>query len=456
MISYLQSRRKLPLEIQSDVQGERKKKKEGLHGRRNQEIDPRTQSRRNGSPRTKMRRMDCRGRRLTFNRTFSRQVVFEKVLTLPALEKTPFRIRSTVVPSDRTLLNFDMTSGRPLREKKNYTSDAYYGQYGAYFSVVLENLFDLSQPAHIQDVGEICPLCLTGSTHETTVLSGHTETFNVSQVLCQKISVTAGDEIHQILGICAQAFERLESGLRGDGHAWSLDDRRQGTLAAERVKHENVEKHDFSERTHIVIEEEQPLVRLEVAAFQFTLLHKWSLPGHDVFETHLLQKHLDQVRTPRMTGVEVDDLVHLVVPLSFLLWAHGEATVDCSGDITETPWVDLESLRHVVRNAHEFGEDERTLLGLFLGNNELHRCGIHTITERGDEGEVGDGQEGVEFVLFYRLVVMVDGNEVQRTVLSVDVSDELGYLTLQFWRVCQGRRSDLDKDDLSNPLWIIL
>ena len=276
------------------------------------------------------------------------------------------------------------------------------------------------------------------------------------QVLCQEVSVTAGDNIHQVLGVCAQAFECLESGLGGDCHAWSLDDRRQGTLAAERVKHENLAKRNSPNGTHIVIEKEQPLLRFEVVVFQSVLLHKWCLPGHDVFEAHLLQKHLDQVRTPRMTGVEIHDLVHLVVPLGFLLWVHREAAVDSSGDIAKTPRVDLEGLRHVVRNAHELGEDEWALLCIFLGNDEFHRCGVHTITERGDEGKVSDGQQGVELVLFNRLMVMVDGNEVQRAVLSVDVSDEFRYLTLQFRRVCQGGRSDLDKDDLPNPLWIIL
>lgn len=131
-----------------------------------------------------------------------------------------------------------------------------------------------------------------------------------------------------------------------------------------------------------------------------------------------------------MTSVEIDDLVHVVMPLSFFLWAHRETLVDCGGDITETPWVDLESLRHVVRNAHKFGEDKWALLGPFLGDNELHGRGIHTITERGDEGKVSDGQKGVKLVFFDRLVVMVDGNEVQRTELSVDVSDKLGDLTL--------------------------
>lgn len=78
--------------------------------------------------------------------------------------------------------------------------------------------------------------------------------------------------------------------------------------------------------------------------------------------------------------------------LGLLLGAHGETAVDCGGDVTKTPWVDLKGLRHVVGNAHEFGEDEWTLLGPFLGNDELHRCGVHTITERGDEGKVSGGQ----------------------------------------------------------------
>lgn len=165
--------------------------------------------------------------------------------------------------------------------------------------------------------------------------------------------------------------------------------------------------------TYVVIEEEEPLLRFEVAVFQSILLHEWRLPGHDVFVTHLFEEHLDQVGTPRVTCVEVDDLVHLIVSLSLLLGAHRETAVDCGGDVTKTPWVDLESLGHVVGNTHKFGEDEWALLGPFLGNDELHRCGIHAVTERGDEGEISGGQEGVEFIPADRLVVMVDGNEVQ-------------------------------------------
>ena len=204
--------------------------------------------------------------------------------------------------------------------------------------------------------------------------------------------------------------------------------------------------------THIVVEEEQSLLRLEIPILQPVLLHERSLPGHDVLETHLLKEHIDQVRSPRVTGVDVHDLVHLVVPLSLLLCGHRESAVDRVGDVTKVPWVDLKSLRHVVRNTHEFGEDEWALLGPFLSDDELHRCGVHTVTKGGDEGEISDGQEGVELVLLDGLVIMVDGNEVQRTILSVDVSDELGHLTLQFWRIRQGGRGDLDEDYLSDPL----
>lgn len=61
----------------------------------------------------------CLSKRPTFDRTFSREVVFKQILALSALEETPFRIRSAVMPSDRTLLDLDMASGCPLgRERK--------------------------------------------------------------------------------------------------------------------------------------------------------------------------------------------------------------------------------------------------------------------------------------------------------------------------------------------------
>lgn len=87
------------------------------------------------------------------------------------------------------------------------------GENSTDFGVVLEDLFNLAQPTHVQHIGKIGPLGFTGSTHETAVLSGHAESFDVSQVLCQEVSVPAGDDVDQILGVCAQLRERLKSGL---------------------------------------------------------------------------------------------------------------------------------------------------------------------------------------------------------------------------------------------------
>ena len=52
--------------------------------------------------------------------------------------------------------------------------------------------------------------------------------------------------------------------------------------------------------------------------------------------------------------------------------------------------------------------------------------------------------------------LVVDGDEVQRTELSVDVRDKLRHLTFELRRVGQRRRRNLDKDDIPNPLRVIL
>lgn len=49
----------------------------------------------------------------------------------------------------------------------------------------------------------------------------------------------------------------------------------------------------------------------------------------------------------------------------------------------------------------------------------------------------------------------MDGDEVQRAILSIDVRDELGHLSLELGRVGQRRRGHLDQDHIANPLRII-
>ena len=53
-------------------------------------------------------------------------------------------------------------------------------------------------------------------------------------------------------------------------------------------------------------------------------------------------------------------------------------------------------------------------------------------------------------------VLVMHRDEVQRTVLAVDVRNEFRNLTLELGRVCQRGRSDLDKDNVPNPLWVIV
>ena len=53
-------------------------------------------------------------------------------------------------------------------------------------------------------------------------------------------------------------------------------------------------------------------------------------------------------------------------------------------------------------------------------------------------------------------ILMMNGDEIQRAVLSVNVRDELRNLTLQLGRVGKSRGCDLDEDNMADPLGIIL
>ena len=48
------------------------------------------------------------------------------------------------------------------------------------------------------------------------------------------------------------------------------------------------------------------------------------------------------------------------------------------------------------------------------------------------------------------------GNEIERTVLSIDVGHKFGDLTLELGRVGQGGGRHLDQDNVANPLRVVL
>lgn len=72
----------------------------------------------------------------------------------------------------------------------------------------------------------------------------------------------------------------------------------------------------------------------------------------------------------------------------------------------QIPWIDLQSLRHMLADAHEFTDNAWALLRFFLRDNKLHRRGVHPITERRDNSQVSYREQGVELVLFQGLVAM--------------------------------------------------
>lgn len=60
------------------------------------------------------------------------------------------------------------------------------------------------------------------------------------------------------------------------------------------------------------------------------------------------------------------------------------------------------------------------------------------------------------YISFDSLMEMLDGLEFERSVNSVDSIDELRDLGGDRRRVSRRRGSDLNQDDLSSPLWIIM
>ena len=54
----------------------------------------------------------------------------------------------------------------------------------------------------------------------------------------------------------------------------------------------------------------------------------------------------------------------------------------------------------------------------------------------------------------YALVMY--GDKVQRTILSIDVGNEFADHTLKFGRIGQGRACDLNHDDVAHPLRVVL
>ena len=197
--------------------------------------------------------------------------------------------------------------------------------------------------------------------------------------------------------------------------------------------------------------------------------------GTDVFED-LLQERSG----PVVTGVALDAVHHARVPLFLFSVGHVQTLVDRMGDTEQVVRVDLQGRGKGRSGTHEFGQDERRLVRLVLTEDKLHRRGVHTVTERSDEGQIGSREQTKVFVSvdslmatgewqcavlvsvrFYRKdassdLLVMNGSVVKSTVSTVDVADELGDLGLEVGLLGQGRGGDLDEDDLAPPFRVDL
>ena len=88
---------------------------------------------------------------------------------------------------------------------------------------------------------------------------------------------------------------------------------------------------------------------------------------------------------PSVTGVAGNAFEKLSVFLLFLLFGHVQSVVDSLGDTEQVVRVDLKSRVERSGGAHELRKDQRRFVSLILTEDELHRRGVHAVSQRGDQ-----------------------------------------------------------------------
>lgn len=86
-----------------------------------------------------------------------------------------------------------------------------------YLGVILEDILDLKDPAHVERLGQVGPLAtrtrVSGLLDEASVLSRESDALQVSQMLIEESTVATRDDVHDVLGVLGQLFQRMESAL---------------------------------------------------------------------------------------------------------------------------------------------------------------------------------------------------------------------------------------------------
>lgn len=131
-----------------------------------------------------------------------------------------------------------------------------------------------------------------------------------------------------------------------------------------------------------------------------------------VLGSDILEDLLEERSSPVMTGVALDAVHHARMPLLLLTVGHVQPLVDRVRDSEEVVRVDLQGRGKGRSGPHKLREDEGRLVRLVLAENELHRGGVHTVTERSDERQISSREQPKVLVSVDGLVAAMAGSRI--------------------------------------------
>ncbi|SPQ25681.1 5aea1791-de3b-44bd-b511-1c7ceda42855 [Thermothielavioides terrestris] len=303
----------------------------------------------------------------------------------------------------------------------------------------MEHLEHLLLPAHVELIGEVLPFRRAGVPHETAVLRTETELGDVAEVLHQEILVAARNDPDGIVAVSGQGLQAGDDALRRDCRAGLSDDGGQGA---------------------VVVEHEQALLGGAVLAEQRRPVEQRR--GRDVLPAaeHRHQP-AQEAGNPVLHVLAGDVREQALLHGLALFLGHRERVVDLPGDASQIPRVDVNGVLERAGRAAELGQDQGPGR-LALADYVFERRGVHAVSHRRNEADVGSAQQREVLVLADVLREVQHGREADGPIGAVDLHDQLvdaardfilGVLFLLF---DAGRRRHLDQHHLVAPLGIQL
>lgn len=145
----------------------------------------------------------------------------------------------------------------------------------------------------------------------------------------------------------------------------------------------------YHDDTYVVVEEHEALLGLGIGARDGGEIQSRSLMS-SVLPTDILEQLLEDRSRPGMRGVSDDTVEQGVVSVLLLSLGHRQTRVDSIGNTEEVMRIDSKGRLERGRGPHELGKDKWGFVCFVLTQSEFHRGRVHTVAERGDQGEIGD------------------------------------------------------------------